>query len=184
LEFHKRKAASALLDLDKEINKKNHVSFDEDLEKKRITENTRARLELKKIEQQKMKNKKEAIISSSAFGTFGTGKIKLNNNRNNLLSSEDEENCDIEEITQNNEDDEEDNGEENEDENNDNEPMIIMSRSDEKEINKKNNNIFGDEKDNNNNNSQDDDLEDFVADEQFYKGYLKIFFSILIFFNF
>ncbi|KAL7070109.1 hypothetical protein ACQ4LE_010618 [Meloidogyne hapla] len=168
LELQKRKNASstALLDLDKE---KGRVSFGDDLEKKRITENARARLlEFKKSEQLKFKNRKE---QQPIIGSFGSAKIKSSNNnsnRNNLLSSDDET-ADIEEINQiqNGGEGAEDEEEEEEENNNEDEdgPIIIMSRPDEKEGLNKNNKIGGDEK----MASPDDDLHDYVADEQYYR---------------
>ncbi|KAF7635439.1 hypothetical protein Mgra_00005116 [Meloidogyne graminicola] len=140
LELQKRKSACAFLDLDKE-NKQNKVTFGDDLEKKRIVENARARLELKKSEQQRLKNKKEPIISS--MGGFGSSKFMANNNngnRNNLLSSEDETAEIEEEIGLDGEKEEEE-----DDENNDeDEPVIIMSRPDERET--KNNKFLGEYK--------------------------------------
>ncbi|CAK5091630.1 unnamed protein product [Meloidogyne enterolobii] len=174
LELQKRKNAfsSTLLDLDKENSKQQQqVSFDNfDLEKKRITENARARLlEFKKSEQQKLKNRleqKQPILS----GGFGAKKIRANQlNRNNLLSSDDET-ADIEEIGQNEgeggggEEDFEEEEEVNNNEEEEDGPVIIMSRpDDEKEgVNK----FGGGEK----KNSPDDDLiNDYVADEQYYR---------------
>ncbi|CAK5123831.1 unnamed protein product [Meloidogyne enterolobii] len=173
LELQKRKNAysSTLLDLDKENSKQQQqVSFDNfDLEKKRITENARARLlEFKKSEQQKLKNRLEQQKQPLLSGGFGAKKIRANQlNRNNLLSSDDET-ADIEEIGQN-EDGEERGGEEDfeEEEGNNNEedgPVIIMSRPEEEKegVNK----FGGGEK----KISQEDDLiNDYVADEQYYR---------------
>uniref|UniRef100_A0A915LLW2 DUF7516 domain-containing protein n=1 Tax=Meloidogyne javanica TaxID=6303 RepID=A0A915LLW2_MELJA len=173
LELQKRKNAfsSTLLDLDKENSKQleqqQQVSFDNfDLEKKRITENARARLlEFKKSEQQKLKNRQKEQKQPILSGGFGAKKIRANQlNRNNLLSSDDET-ADIEEIGQN-EGEGEDFEEEEEINNNEEEdgPVIIMSRPDEEKegLNK----FGGGEK----KNSPDDDLiNDYVADEQYYR---------------
>uniref|UniRef100_A0A915LC36 Uncharacterized protein n=1 Tax=Meloidogyne javanica TaxID=6303 RepID=A0A915LC36_MELJA len=92
LELQKRKNAfsSTLLDLDKEntkqLGQQQQVSFDNfDLEKKRITENARARLlEFKKSEQQKLKNRQkeqqQPILSGDeekeGLNKFGGGEKK------------------------------------------------------------------------------------------------------------
>uniref|UniRef100_A0A915M679 Uncharacterized protein n=1 Tax=Meloidogyne javanica TaxID=6303 RepID=A0A915M679_MELJA len=171
LELQKRKNAfsSTLIDLDKEntkqLGQQQQVSFDNfDLEKKRITENARARLlEFKKSEQQKLKNRQKEQQQPILSGGFGAKKIRANQlNRNNLLSSDDET-ADIEEIGQNEGEDFEEEEEINNNEEEDG-PVIIMSRPDEEKegLNK----FGGGEK----KNSPDNDLiNDYVADEQYYR---------------